>query len=149
TDSSSRWINSILRPPRSPPLALISSMARLRPRVMASPDWAEPPESAATWPILMGSSADEDVVAAPTTASVSLPPNPIATPSLRHREYAFFIAPPNVSSSTRQHLRRNRSLPALGPKSGFAAGAQLKAKPLDMRLGGNALLLSKTPSIHA
>src|SRR5262249_13173572 len=102
TDSSSRWINSILRPPRSPPLALISSMARLRPRVMASPDWAEPPESAATWPILMGSSADEDVGAAPTTASVALAPNPIATASLRHCEYAFFIATPNVSSSTRQ-----------------------------------------------
>jgi len=37
----------------------------------------------------------------------------------------------------------------LGPKSGFAAGAQLKAKPLDMRLGGNALLLSRMPATRA
>ena len=57
TDSSSRWISSSLRPPSRPPLALISSMAMVSPRVIASPDWAEAPDRAATWPILIGSCA--------------------------------------------------------------------------------------------
>src|SRR3954468_1265954 len=46
--SSSRRTSSILRPPRTPPFALISSMATVRPRLMASPESAEPPDSAAT-----------------------------------------------------------------------------------------------------
>src|SRR5215813_5461649 len=46
--SSSRMTSSILRPPSTPPLALISSMATVSPRLIASPESAEPPDMAAT-----------------------------------------------------------------------------------------------------
>ena len=68
-DSSSRCTSSSMRPPRSPPLALISSIASDNPRVIASPDCAEAPESAATWPILIGSAAYAE--AAPNIASAA------------------------------------------------------------------------------
>ena len=42
-----------MRPSSSPPPALISSIASCKPRVIASPDWADAPESAAT-PIRKG-----------------------------------------------------------------------------------------------
>src|ERR1700674_301000 len=61
-DSSSRCTSSIWRPPSSPPLALISSIAMESPRVMASPDWAEAPDSAAISPILIGSAANTDAI---------------------------------------------------------------------------------------
>src|SRR5712691_9087382 len=53
--SSSRTTSSSFRPPSTPPLALISSMAICSPRLMASPEAAEPPETAAESPILTGS----------------------------------------------------------------------------------------------
>src|SRR6202795_1159296 len=53
--SSSRMTSSSLRPPSTPPLALISSMAIWSPRLIASPEAAEPPETAADSPILTGS----------------------------------------------------------------------------------------------
>jgi hypothetical protein len=56
-DSSSRRISSIFRPPSTPPLALISSIATDSPRVMASPEAADWPDSAATSPIFTGSAA--------------------------------------------------------------------------------------------
>src|SRR5215469_5870228 len=94
TDSSSRCSNSILRPP-STPLALISSMARDKPRVIASPDWADPPESAATWPILMGSCADSELGIAASSASAILPAAAATRVNLGRLEYTFFIATPN------------------------------------------------------
>src|SRR5574341_345553 len=51
--SSSRITSSSLRPPSRPPLALTSSMATVSPRLMASPERAEPPEVAATNATLM------------------------------------------------------------------------------------------------
>ena len=68
-NSSSRCTSSSMRPPRSPPLALISSIASDNPRVIASPDCAEAPESAATWPILIGSAASAEAV--PSTANAA------------------------------------------------------------------------------
>src|ERR1700686_1339289 len=56
-DSSSRRTSSSIRPPSTPPLALISSIAMVRPRVIPSPDLADCPDSAATKPILTGSAA--------------------------------------------------------------------------------------------
>src|SRR5713226_486838 len=53
--SSSRTTSSSFRPPSTPPLALISSMAIWSPRLMASPEAAEPPDTAAESPILTGS----------------------------------------------------------------------------------------------
>ncbi len=49
-DSSSRRTSSSVRPPTTPPLALISSMATVSPRVMASPEAADWPERAARAP---------------------------------------------------------------------------------------------------
>src|SRR5579872_4910770 len=46
-DSSSRRTSSSMRPPSTPPFALISSMAIASPRLIPSPDFAEGPESAA------------------------------------------------------------------------------------------------------
>ena len=66
TDSSSRCTSSSLRPPSRPPLALISSIATASPRVIASPDCADAPDRAATWPILIGSAA----CAAPRLATI-------------------------------------------------------------------------------
>src|SRR5258706_11121145 len=66
--SSRRTSSSFL--PSTPPLALISSMATARPRVMASPARADWPESAVTRPILMvscenaGQAASEIAIAA-------------------------------------------------------------------------------------
>ena len=54
--SSSRRTSSNFLP-STPPLALSSSMATTRPRVMASPARADWPESAVTRPILMVSCA--------------------------------------------------------------------------------------------
>src|SRR5262249_54734462 len=52
--SSSRMTSSILRPPSTPPLALISSMATVSPRLIASPESAEPPDMAATSATITG-----------------------------------------------------------------------------------------------
>src|SRR3989442_6978243 len=52
--SSSRTTSSSLRPPSRPPLALTSSMAICKPRLIASPDAAEPPDTAAASPTLIG-----------------------------------------------------------------------------------------------
>ena len=52
--SSSRTTSSSVRPESSPPRALISSMATLRPRLMASPESAEPPDIAATSATVIG-----------------------------------------------------------------------------------------------
>ena len=56
-DSSSRRTSSSMRPPSTPPLPLISSMATVSPRVIASPEAADWPERAATRPIFTGSAA--------------------------------------------------------------------------------------------
>ncbi len=55
--SSSRLTSSTLRPPSRPPFALISSIATLSPRVIASPACADWPDKAVTRPILMVSAA--------------------------------------------------------------------------------------------
>src|ERR1700683_1899633 len=69
-DSSSRCTSSSMRPPRRPPLALISSIASVKPRVIASPDCAEAPDRAATCPILIGSAANAEAI----PHSASAPP---------------------------------------------------------------------------
>src|SRR5215470_244945 len=51
--SSSRTTSSSLRPPSTPPLAFTSSMAICRPRLIASPEAAEPPDTAAARPSLI------------------------------------------------------------------------------------------------
>src|SRR5574339_63271 len=68
-DSSSRRTSSSLRP-STPPFALISSIAMVRPRVIASPDWADGPLSAATRPILIGSAACARPAAAASSAAM-------------------------------------------------------------------------------
>src|SRR5207253_6312915 len=85
-DSSSRWISSSLRPPRTPPLPLISSMAMLSPRVIASPDWAEAPDRAATCPILTGSCAKAEPAAHDKRRAVAS-----ANPPSRHIEHFVHI----------------------------------------------------------
>src|ERR1700733_6913689 len=77
-DSSSRCTSTSVRPPRSPPLALISSIASCSPRVIASPDCADAPDNAAIWPILIGSAAKAVVV----------PSNAKAAPIIIGRAYA-------------------------------------------------------------
>src|SRR5262249_33106351 len=70
--SSSRMTSSILRPPSTPPLTLISSMATVSPRLIASPESAEPPDMAATSATTTGSLAccAGAMVAVSATASV-------------------------------------------------------------------------------
>src|SRR5712664_4859775 len=74
--SSSRTTSSSFRPPSTPPLALISSMAIRSPRLVASPEAAEPPDTAAESPILTGSldwaSAGPAVVHATASRMVSI-----------------------------------------------------------------------------
>src|SRR5215813_4664334 len=130
TDSSSRCSNSILRPPSTPPLALISSMARDKPRVIASPDWADPPESAATWPILMGSCADSELGIAARAASAIPAAAPATMVNLGRLEYTFFIATPNLFSSSKQKTPivgpRRRETPDPGADLGLLAVASLR-----------------------
>src|SRR5215813_11697782 len=70
--SSSRMTSSIFRPPSRPPLALISSMATVSPRLIASPESAEPPDMAATSATTTGGlvCCAGAVVAVSATASV-------------------------------------------------------------------------------
>src|SRR5262245_61712130 len=74
--SSSRITISSLRPPRTPPLAFTSSMAIWIPRLIASPEAAEPPETAAASPILMGSL---DWAPTPATSVASARVEPAST----------------------------------------------------------------------
>ena len=69
--SSSRRISSNLRPSSTPPLAFSSSIAMVRPRVIASPARADWPESAVTRPILIGSWAAAGSAAAPIAAATA------------------------------------------------------------------------------
>src|SRR6266446_1860534 len=82
-DSSSRCTSSSMRPPSTPPLALISSMATASPRVIASPDWAAAPESAAMCPILRDSAASVEL-AARMSARPAASVNAHAAPAWRH-----------------------------------------------------------------
>src|SRR5712692_3879662 len=75
--SSSRTTSSSFRPPSTPPFALISSMAICSPRLMASPEAAEPPERAAESPILTGSL--DWASAGPVAASTSDRSEPMRT----------------------------------------------------------------------
>ena len=67
--SSSRRMSSNLRPLSTPPLAFSSSIAIVRPRVIASPARADWPDSAVTRPILIGSCAAAGSAAPPTAAA--------------------------------------------------------------------------------
>ena len=69
--SSSRRSSSTGRPSR-PPDSLISSIAMVRPRVMASPDFAEGPERLPMNPILIGSAA-WPALAPPSAAAAARP----------------------------------------------------------------------------
>ena len=71
--SSSRRTSSNLRPFSTPPFAFSSSIAMVRPRVIASPARADWPDSAVTRPILIGSCAAAGSAAAPSaTAAATL-----------------------------------------------------------------------------
>src|SRR6266436_3899975 len=91
--SSSRITSSSFDPPSTPPLALISSMATVSPRLMASPDSADPPDVAATSATFTGGLPCVHAVAATanTNARTATIPSNIRRVSIR---------PPRAESST-------------------------------------------------
>src|SRR5437762_2651148 len=88
--SSSRTTSSSLRPPSTPPLPLTSSRAICKPRLIASPEAAEPPDTAAASPSLIGACWAAGAPArAATTASVSSVSHPRLIESLLGRRRAL------------------------------------------------------------
>src|SRR3989454_7165349 len=117
--SSSRITSSILRPPSTPPLALISSMATVSPRLIASPESAEPPDMAATSATTTGGLAccAGAVVAVSATANVRRrtvrrnPERRIEPPELRlPRRWAVTSRPSGETVARRPEVRASRSI---------------------------------------
>src|SRR5262245_30542271 len=124
--SSSRVTSSTFRPPSRPPRALISSMATVSPRLIASPESAEPPDRAATRATLIGGLAWVQAVVAgrarPTAssnASASRDERRIMTSSEARRERGLGSTPswPSLYTAATGLARRpgGEGGPLVGP----------------------------------
>src|SRR5207245_10503577 len=108
-DSSSLWMSSSLRPPSTPPLSLISSIARASPRVIASPDCAEAPDKAATCPIFTGSAANAVAAANDNRTAVASIDNgaPLRSRNIEHLFHILISPSVQAWAETPFHISRD------------------------------------------
>src|SRR6201984_1743639 len=103
------WVRSSLLPPSTPPLQLISSIARESPRVIASPDCAEAPDKAAICPIFTGSAANAVPAANDNRTAVASIHNgaPLRSRNIEHLFHILISPSVQAWAETPFHISRD------------------------------------------